>query len=664
MKATKLLTLFVVPILLFQLGGCDAESGLEKTNKLPVVQNNEIADDIFSLERLELDYSISNPLYMDFKKDYLIIADMKRDAIEILTYDTDGKMVSETTLPLPATSQPNEVSGIKNLSYCENGIWGISYVEEMTAGGDIHQEGAKTELLTRYDTDGTVACQIKLSNDFVIQDVLAIDDGCLLVTDHSIIHYSLDGNLDWTIESDAFLSNLLYSSDGSIYCASLYDDGYVYKIDDELHTIYGPIISDCGHVNFLFACETMLLGCDETTIYQYNLSNGQLVASTDYNDLGIAAMIDAAPYKDGVAIIYQSVLGGKSLGILKNSTNDNIEEVLTIGVVSGENTGLLNGIIELFQLRNTSYRISIKEYEAIDNLATAILAGDAPDLICLKGLPTEEYARKGLLLDLYECIDPETLVSAYRQFELNGRLYSITPDFTLGVLFANPEIVPTSVSSFAEIQKYITASPGKIGYNEFASVMMAFSLSTFVDFEAGICNFNSQEFIALLDLCKTNNDTNSAETLPAIAPVEITAFAYYSEIKSLGMVEIGFPKGAAISRPTSNLIGIFARTEHKDVAQEFIKFMLSEELQKTIIHNGDSFPVVDAVFQSALDGDHEEVVSFNSLLKNVQGVDLSATELYQIVKSELNLFLEGVQTAEMTANNIQSRASIYLAEKH
>ena len=124
MKATKLLTLFVVPILLFQLGGCDAESGLEKTNKLPVVQNNEIADDIFSLERLELDYSISNPLYMDFKKDYLIIADMKRDAIEILTYDTDGKMVSETTLPLPATSQPNEVSGIKNLSYCENGIWG------------------------------------------------------------------------------------------------------------------------------------------------------------------------------------------------------------------------------------------------------------------------------------------------------------------------------------------------------------------------------------------------------------------------------------------------------------------------------------------------------------------------------------------------------------
>ena len=38
MKATKLLTLFVVPILLFQLGGCDAESGLEKTNKLMRLQ--------------------------------------------------------------------------------------------------------------------------------------------------------------------------------------------------------------------------------------------------------------------------------------------------------------------------------------------------------------------------------------------------------------------------------------------------------------------------------------------------------------------------------------------------------------------------------------------------------------------------------------------------
>lgn len=44
MKATKLLTLFVVPILLFQLGGCDAESGLEKTNKLWLLCNRSSLD--------------------------------------------------------------------------------------------------------------------------------------------------------------------------------------------------------------------------------------------------------------------------------------------------------------------------------------------------------------------------------------------------------------------------------------------------------------------------------------------------------------------------------------------------------------------------------------------------------------------------------------------
>ena len=665
MKATKLPSLFVVLLILFHMIGCAAESSLDKTNELPAVQNNEISENDFSLEKLEFDHSISNPLYMDVQKDHLIIADMKLDAIHVLMYNTDGKMVSETTLTLPATSQPSEVSGIKNLSYCEYGIWGISYVEEMAAGGDIPQESTKTELLTRYDTCGMVACQIDLASDFVIQDVLAVDDGCLLVTEHSILHYSLDGSQDWTIESDVFLSDLLCGSDGSLYCTTLYDDGYVYKVDAGLHSIHGPIISDYGNVNFLYVYENVLLGCNETTIFQYDLSNGQLISATNFNEFGIAAIIDAVPYSDGIVIIYQSILGGKSLGILRNSSTDsNIKDALTIGIVSGENTGVLHGIIELFQLRNTSCKISIKEYAEIENLATAILVGEAPDLICLKGLPAEDYAQKGLLLDLYECINPETLVSAYRQFELNNKLYAITPDFTLGVLFANPEIVPSTVSSFTEMQKCIANSPGSVGYNEFANVMMAFSMDTFVDLEAGTCNFDSQEFVALLHLCKINNDANSAETLPAIAPMEITTLAQYSEIRSLSMVEIGFPQGATISRPTPNLIGIFAGAEHKDAAQQFIKFMLSEELQKAIVHNGDSFPVVDAILQSSLDGDYEDVDSFNTLLKNVQGVDLSATELYQIINSELNLFLAGIQTADVTANNIQARVSIYLAEKH
>lgn len=420
MKATKLPSLFVVLLILFHMIGCAAESSLDKTNELPAVQNNEISENDFSLEKLEFDHSISNPLYMDVQKDHLIIADMKLDAIHVLMYNTDGKMVSETTLTLPATSQPSEVSGIKNLSYCEYGIWGISYVEEMAAGGDIPQESTKTELLTRYDTCGMVACQIDLASDFVIQDVLAVDDGCLLVTEHSILHYSLDGSQDWTIESDVFLSDLLCGSDGSLYCTTLYDDGYVYKVDAGLHSIHGPIISDYGNVNLLYVYENVLLGCNETTIFQYDLSNGQLISATNFNEFGIAAIIDAVPYNDGIVIIYQSILGGKSLGILRNSSTDsNIKDALTIGIVSGENTGVLHGIIELFQLRNTSCKISIKEYAEIENLATAILVGEAPDLICLKGLPAEDYAQKGLLLDLYECINPETLVSAYRQFELN-----------------------------------------------------------------------------------------------------------------------------------------------------------------------------------------------------------------------------------------------------
>ena len=81
--------------------------------------------------------------------------------------------------------------------------------------------------------------------------------------------------------------------------------------------------------------------------------------------------------------------------------------------------------------------------------------------------------------------------------------------------------------------------------------------------------------------------------------------------------------------------------------------------------NGDSFPVNAAVLRGLLSqNDDQYADSFYAQLDRVQGIDLSSTGVYEIIKAELSLFLNKNQTVSATASNIQSRVSIYLLESN
>ena len=244
-------------------------------------------------------------------------------------------------------------------------------------------------------------------------------------------------------------------------------------------------------------------------------------------------------------------------------------------------------------------------------------------------------------------------------------MYAITPDFSLGVLFCDPDIISPSVSSFSEMLDAVSASQGFASSHEFANVMVAYSLNSFVDLEQRTCEFDSPEFEALLQMCAPSQNSISEETLPAIAPVEITTIDQYAEIRDLGMECAGFPKGPVISRPAHNLIGICANTTHSEEAEHFIRFMLGEEVPNAVIRNGDSFPVNAAVLRGLLSqNDNQYADSFYAQLDRVQGIDLSSTGVYEIIKAELSLFLNEKQPVSATASNIQSRVSIYLLESN
>lgn len=667
MKLTKIVFSIAATLTLFLLAGCSKENTVSADNQ-PAAHPVELSVDTpeieYHLEELALDQTIQNPLYLDARGDALILADMKPDAAAVLRFGEDGRVAEKTPLVFSMEAAANEVSGIRNISSQPYGVWCLNYVQERGVGGDHYQESGYTEVLTRYDPDGTLAVSLELSPEAEVRDVLAVSDGCLLLTDHEILHYTMDAEQDWKIENDAYFANFLSSPDGSIYCATLYDEGYVYRIKDENHALV-EVISGCGQADFFYVYENTLYGCDETRLYLYSFETGELVSYLDFSKLGISAVLDAAPYRGGIALIFQSTFGGKTTGLLLESDEPaSTTNKLKIVMLRTDGMDFIKGVIELFQLRNPAYSVQLVEYDDLSKFSTALITGDAPDLICLKDLPVEEYSRKGILRNLYDCVDADTLVPAYRQFEIGGGLYTITPDFSLGVLFCDPNVISAPVSSFRDMLAAASASQSLRTGNEFANLMAAYSMHAFVDLEQCTCAFDSSEFEALLALCAPTQGAGSESVLPALCPMEITSLAQYAEIRELGMDCAGFPEGPVISRSSNNLIGIHANAANADAAEQFIRFLLGEEVQNAVLQNEGSFPVSASALQISICQSDPYADSLCEQLEQVQGVDLSSTELYGIIKDELSLLLNGNQSVSVTAGNIQSRVSICLLESN
>ena len=107
----------------------------------------------------------------------------------------------------------------------------------------------------------------------------------------------------------------------------------------------------------------------------------------------------------------------------------------------------------VLELGHTSEDDGLDDAEIIRTLNTALLAGDAPDLLILDGLPADSLIRKGMLEDLSGLVDGteyfENLFSAWTR---EGKTYAYPAKVLLPVLLAQPDDPPAggSLAALAE----------------------------------------------------------------------------------------------------------------------------------------------------------------------------------------------------------------------
>jgi ABC-type glycerol-3-phosphate transport system substrate-binding protein len=330
-------------------------------------------------------------------------------------------------------------------------------------------------------------------------------------------------------------------------------------------------------------------------------------------------------------------------------------------------TNPLNYYISKFNREQDKYRIQTIDYSSeltpeemedkspqaiadrykddINRLKIDIAAGKCPDILMLDASDTALLGKKGALLDLYTLMDKDSEINRdtvvpniLRAMESSdGKLYSITPSFTVNTIAAKKKFVDHENWTLQEmIDLYDSKDTAVHRYDRMTKQdifrYLICSDNKLVDIENSECHFDTPEFIELLNFCNRFVDDmefadkgNNEEYMNYCMGLangrkdesELISIIHLCGDRDLALDKFDFGEDISlVGYPTSNGKGgkiipnyefsIGARSSVKEGAWEFIKLMLNEASDQSFdagkgdLSNG--YSVLMKEFDKQIDG--------------------------------------------------------------
>jgi len=536
----------------------------------------------------------------------------------------------------------------------------------------------------------------------------------------------------------------------------------IYPIDFESDTLGEPIVFNAGRdANPLFLKQGIFFDKADG-FYKFDMTTLQTRKILSWNDMDLDIthyQIDQwIPISDvkiiGVghlsdrATISSGSYGSIEMVVLnKEEINPNLnKEVLILGGFNISRNDDLCSAVNQFNFQNTEYRIEMRDYldgidtsefegeeyyqllysQAAEQLNLDILNGEAPDMLCSRSdnsyFPIERFETQGLLLDLYEMSAEDEafhgedyVQSVLSLLEVDGKLYRFPMSFSMQGLVGPTRLVgDRSNWTMDEFNEFAGSLPeGAVVFpNQSKEYLMQYCLSSsmtsYVDYNQSLANFDSPEFCELLEFVKTYGGEEiiikyddpadgEDETEGYIDTMELMAqgmiavdFEYVSNVTSMAndkyvfqepVTYVGFPSSnqSGMVCSINNAISISADCDNPEAAWSFISFCISEKSQKenfmfggAPIHQGVleekayqilNRPISDlAYFYMMTEVTQEDVDQFLALVDSISALSGQDAEIMNIVSEEAQAYYEGAKTAEEVAAIIQNRVGTFVSE--
>ena len=391
-----------------------------------------------------------------------------------------------------------------------------------------------------------------------------------------------------------------------------------------------------------------------------------------------------------------------------------------------------------FNKTNPEYRIVIKEYHTYDTMEDGmagynrlnmdIMERGLPDILIVDSyFPVSSYISKGLLADIDELIaadeelsKTEFMDNVFDAYRVDGKLYYVTPSFSVKTLVGKASLVGERTSwTMEEMMELMASMPegtqliGELTRSRFVQMMMQYCGNDFVDMETGKCNFDSENFIAMLEYARRipedidwseygddyweTQDSQYRENRTLLAECEVSNVRYVNDYINGYFGEeisyIGFPSntgnGAVVEAGEQYLIS--AKSENIDGAWEFVRYYLTEEYQKELLMlpvNKDVFVerAIEATrnpytvdrngnkteyeYKLSIGGEsvvlpnmtEEQVNEFVEFVENIDKCVYYDEDIEAIINEEVASFLADQKSAAEVAKIIQSRVELYVNE--
>jgi len=608
-------------------------------------------------------------------------------------------------------------------------------------------------IIRKFDTDGTMQLDIDVTNDIFkdsnshLSEICVDDDGNIYISSFGstaqIDVLDPEGRLVFSLDpghGGNFINHLIRMENGSVSMATNHPTGIIVREISFNSRAFGdtqtlPVIGEYsiypgnGQFKLLLSNALNLFGVDAETGEIIEILNW---IESDVSSAGIEG-ISLLSNENIVFVRYawKGYMPQTEFVSLKRTPVNELPQrsVLTLATFD---TGQHREPVLEFNRESTTHRIQIIDYSifntredmaaGISRLLTEIIAGNVPDILDVTTLPFDQYAKRGLFVDLYDFIDadPELgrdkfIENILKAAEVNGFLYRMFPSFSISTLAGHPAVLGDQPGwDLDGFKTAIAANPqadfplGEPMTKEgFLKEVFLLNMEQFVDWDAGNVYFDTGLFKQYLEFADTFPLNPSRERAlyseiwaaqemltdgrQILYPMELNDYQQFLLTRTILGGEIvfkGFPAetGNGNAFQINGGLAITTACEDKQGAWEFIRTFLLDTWQVTFT-GYNSFPVSRVVFdlkmttQLAEEGisymggpynetmihiphlTQEEAEQITELVNSITFMISFDEALWNIVREGASDYFQGQSTLENTIRIIQSRASIYVSEQ-
>lgn len=383
-----------------------------------------------------------------------------------------------------------------------------------------------------------------------------------------------------------------------------------------------------------------------------------------------------------------------------------------------------------FQRENPDVKIEFKTSgkkagevtsDDIRTLNTELLSGKGADILLLNGLPSEAYIEKGILCDLSKLLKGILKENTYLEsimkntVEKDGKIYGIPVKFSVPVIYGD-EKIEKALDTMDSLRAYMDKNPeaaifgvtNKAYIRDFLFQMYQDELikkdgsvdkekmETLLKLSVDIAKNSKTDFFEGVDM-EIGEDTlfSNPGSLYLVKHQDMAATDRLSCLANM-MVPCKIARTQKVPLKSlksyyipQDIAGINKNTEQKKIAEKFVKYLFSEEVQGAQLDDG--FPVLSAALEEkeketeseyavsssvsvggelageeySIDAGYpkaEEVKDFVELCKTLERPANQDRAVWSIYQSEADKVLDGSAKAAQGAENIKKKVELYLAE--